>query len=50
MTEERSEGICSPVGQNSLGDFTNAIILSYDNVDKALGGECVTISPNNRKD
>lgn len=50
MTEERSEGICSPVGQNSLGDFTNAIKLTYDNVDKALGGECVTISPNNRKD
>lgn len=47
MTENRSAGMICPLGSNKNGDFTNAIKLSYTGVDKNLGGEIITLDPNN---
>ncbi len=50
MTERYCTGICAPSGSNSLGDFTNAFLITNEGItNTALGGECVTIAPNNRK-
>lgn len=45
--ERRYSAICSPVSKNSLGDFTNAFSVTYDGVNKELGGEIVSIDPKN---
>lgn len=47
MTENRSAGMTCPLGSNVNGDFSNAFKITYTGVDKNLGGEVVTISPNN---
>lgn len=49
MIEKRMSSINSPSSTNSLGDFTNAITVTYDGVDKNLGGEVVSIDPKNNK-
>lgn len=49
FNEGRQTSISSPSGTNSLGDFTGTFHLSYDGVNKDLGGEVVSIIPNNGK-
>lgn len=49
MNNSRTSSICSPSGSNSLGNFTGAFKISYDGVNMNLGGEVVTIDPQNRK-
>jgi hypothetical protein len=49
MTDRYCSGICSPSSTNSLGDFSKAFIISKDGIDPLLGGEVVSICPNNRK-
>ncbi len=45
--ERRYNAINSPSGKNALGDFAGAITVTYDGVDKNLGGEVVSIDPKN---
>lgn len=45
--ERRYSAICSPGSTNALGDFTNAFSVTYDGVNKELGGEIVSIDPKN---
>jgi len=47
MTSARSASMTCPLGSNVNGNFSNAFALSYNNVDPSLGGEEVTIAPNN---
>lgn len=47
MTEERSASMFCPLGTNVNGDFSEAFIVSYEGVDKNLGGEVITLDPNN---
>lgn len=47
LIERRYSAINSPSKTNSLGDFTNAFSVSYDGVNKELGGEIVSIDPKN---
>lgn len=47
MTTSRSASMKCPSGRNSNGDFSQAIQVTYDNVDATLGGEKVTINPHN---
>lgn len=47
MTENRTASMICPLGENINGDFTNAFEISYEGVDKTLGGEVVTLNPNN---
>jgi hypothetical protein len=47
MTERRSSYMTCPVGKNENGDFSNTFSISYDGVNKADGGEVVTLNPNN---
>lgn len=49
MTSQRRAELSWPGQYGVLGDFTNAIKVSYDGVDTSLGGEIVSIDPNNRK-
>lgn len=49
MTSKYATALNSPQGANALGDFSNAFIISYDGVDQSLGGEVVTLAPNNGK-
>lgn len=47
MTQSRSAQMKCPLGSNINGDFSNTFSISYTNVNPALGGEEVTINPNN---
>lgn len=47
FTKSRSASMTCPLGVNENGDFSNAFEISYDGVDKSLGGEIVTLNPNN---
>lgn len=47
FTEDRSVGMVCPIGQNVNGDFSDAFIIEYDGVDASMGGEIVTLDPNN---
>jgi len=47
MTENRSAHMRCPLGSNVNGNFSNAFIITYNNVDRTLGGEEVTINPRN---
>lgn len=49
MTERYSNALSCPVGKNELGDFTNAFIITNEDVNPLLGGMNVTLAPNNRK-
>lgn len=49
MIESRYYALSSPSNGNSLDEFKNAFIITYDGVDKNLGGEIVTINPQNGK-
>jgi len=47
MTEERTASMLCPSGINVNGDFSDTFTISYDGVDKSLGGEVTTLDPNN---
>lgn len=47
MTEARSASMFCPLGSNVNGDFSEAFDITYNGVDKNLGGEVVTLAPNN---
>jgi hypothetical protein len=47
MTEDRTASMFCPIGTNVNGDFSNTFTVSYEGVDKALGGEVTTLDPNN---
>lgn len=47
MTDNRAAYMICPLGSNTNGDFTNTFELSTDNVNVNLGGEVVTLNPNN---
>ncbi|HOA78014.1 MAG: immunoglobulin-like domain-containing protein [Bacilli bacterium] len=47
LTADRSAGMACPAGKNQNGDFTGAVITGVAGVNPALGGETVTIKPDN---
>jgi len=47
FTENRSASMTCPLGSNVNGDFSDAFDISYEGVNKDLGGEVVTLNPNN---
>ena len=47
MIEDRTASMTCPLGVNQNGDFTDAFEITYDGVNRDLGGEVVTINPNN---
>lgn len=47
MTESRSAQMRCPLGSNVNGDFTNTFYINTVGVDVNLGGEVITINPNN---
>ena len=47
FVETRAAYMTCPLGSNVNGNFTNAIQVSYDGLDKTLGAERITIAPNN---
>ena len=47
LTEERSASMTCPLGSKVNGAFSNTFELSYEGVDRTLGGEIVTLNPNN---
>lgn len=47
MVDTRSASMTCPLGTNINGDFSNAYEISYEGVDQSLGGEVVTLNPNN---
>jgi hypothetical protein len=47
MTQTRSAYMTCPLGSNINGNFTNAFEISYENVNRDLGGEMITLRPNN---
>ncbi|MDD3036048.1 MAG: hypothetical protein PHO93_03955, partial [Candidatus Saccharimonadaceae bacterium] len=47
MTGDRSAKMACPSGHNVNGDFSKAIITGTAGVDAALGGETITLTPNN---
>ena len=49
FTSDRRSELSWPGKVTDLGDFTNAIIVSYDGVDTSKGGEIVVIDPKNGK-
>ena len=49
LTSDRRSELSWPGKVTELGDFTNAIIVSYDGVDTSKGGEIVVIDPKNGK-
>lgn len=49
MIDSRASKLSSPSGSNSLGDFSQAFMITTDGVNPSLGGEVVSINPNNRR-
>jgi len=47
MTEKRSASMTCPLGRDVNGDFSKTFTITYNGVNKDLGGEIVTINPNN---
>lgn len=47
MTSSRTASMTCPLGSNVNGDFSNAFTITYDGVDSFLGGEVVSLHPNN---
>lgn len=47
FTDERSASMTCPLGSNENGDFSDAFEISYEGVDPDLGGEVVTLDPDN---
>jgi len=47
LTKARSAAMTCPLGANINGDFSDAFKISYDGVNEDLGGEVISLKPNN---
>lgn len=47
MTQSRTASMTCPLGTNINGDFSNTFSITYTGVDSSLGGEIVSLHPNN---
>ena len=47
MTSDRTASMVCPLGVNVNGDFSEAFEISYEGVDPDLGGEVISLHPNN---